>query len=187
MQRERNDDGDDGDKAFQALKTGKANCWQNIQTEFNPFFISLSLLSVFPISHAQVHTWGMRKADTLHEAAKYRETIELYSILEKNGELDTMTRYAFCKALALAGEIDSCFIYLNQNINDPIAVQTLTDEEFFSLKEDRRWKNYMYEALKNHIPSDDVDFSVVIFQAIAYKEKKSKSTFESKKNISIIK
>lgn len=121
---------------------------------------------------------SMLLADQLREEGKYKESIKEYLKLEQNNELSDGTKYNFCKVLALANKIDSCFLYLNNNIDFERSWQVLMDEEFISIKKDKRWKEYEKKVISRYLPCKNVNFSAEILQALTLskKNKDKKST-----------
>lgn len=117
----------------------------------------------------------MSEADQLREAGKYEESIPHYLKLKKNGSWDWGNIYNYSKSLALTNKIDSCYYYLNQNIDNRVSVQVLTDKEFIGIKEDKRWDVFEKEVIKRYLPSNDVNFSAQIYRIIALTENDDKN------------
>lgn len=107
----------------------------------------------------------------LRNEGKYDESINHYLKQKKKGYWDWGNKYNYAKVLAQAGKIDSCFFYLNENIDENISKQSLIDIEFIGIKEDKRWTIYEKKVINKHLPSNDVSSSAQIYRIIALSEK----------------
>ncbi|MTG99457.1 hypothetical protein GJV76_15260 [Myroides sp. BIT-d1] len=133
-------------------------------------YLSIIFVLFFSISFGQgILEPGVR----LRDEGKYEESISYYLNEKKEGYWDWGHKYNYAKVLALAGQVDSCFFYLEENINKRIAVQSLRDKEFIGIKEDKRWTTYEQSVINKHIPCKDVTFSAEIFRILALSDKES--------------
>ncbi|MDO5857763.1 hypothetical protein Q2490_10745 [Myroides odoratimimus] len=138
--------------------------------------LSIIFILLFSISFGQ----GIPEPGVnLRDNGEYNDAINYYLNLKKEGNWDWGYKYNYTKVLALAGKIDSCFYYLNENIEEKISKQSLTDVEFIEIKNDKRWAIYEENVIKKHLPSNDLTLSAQIYRIIALSEK-------DKSNINLI-
>ncbi|MHC5310365.1 hypothetical protein ACYSNM_09950 [Myroides sp. LJL116] len=127
-------------------------------------YLSIIFILLFSIS------FGQGKAESgvaLREQGEYDQAISYYLKQKENGFWDWGNKYNYAKVLALAQQVDSCFSYLDQNINEQISVQTLTDVEFIRIKEDKRWAVYEQSVINKHLACKEVRSSAQIYRMIA--------------------
>jgi outer membrane protein OmpA-like peptidoglycan-associated protein len=109
------------------------------------------LLPTLSFSQPNVITHHRLKGDSLREAGQLSKAILAYKTEFNNNPQHAINTYNLACALAIAGQTDSAFIYLNYYLRtetEVIDFNGLLDPDLFNLHEDPRWRPFEQGYLK---------------------------------------
>ncbi|HET6226879.1 MAG TPA: DUF6624 domain-containing protein [Bacteroidia bacterium] len=131
------------------------------------YFLAFFLVTAI-ISKAQVQ-FILSKGDSLREQGDLRGAIEAFKKEYQINPSNKTNLYNYACALALTGQNDSCFKYLNLSIRQKISVDPLVDRDFVPLKSDLRWKAFqdtlaLLVQKKSPIPIKDLEYAKKLWE-----------------------
>lgn len=128
--------------------------------------LTIIILAIAAIAKSQTSmiTIVRSPADSLREAGDLKGAIEEFRKIYGANPKNENNLYNFACALAITNQIDSCFKYLNIAIELDTSTSALTDPDFISIKDDKRWlelENRVVSMLniKFNNPYKDVDYA----------------------------
>jgi len=111
-----------------------------------PIGIALSFLFSIPAFCQQPFS---SKADSLREAGHIDLALAEYATYYRANPTDFENIRAYAETLALNGDLDSAFWYLDLIIGQDSSVSILIDPDFYTLIEDERWKKVQETLVRN--------------------------------------
>lgn len=125
------------------------------------YFLFLTLLAK---SQTPTFTIVMSPADSLREAGDLKGAIEEFRKIYISDPKNDNNIYNFACALAVTTQNDSCFKYLYKAIELDTSINVLTDPDFISVKDDKRWNEFEDKLIsmlkiKFNNPYKDIDYA----------------------------
>jgi hypothetical protein len=125
---------------------------------------SFLLLTFLAKSQTPTFTIVMSPADSLREAGDLKGAIEEFRKIYISDPKSDNNIYNFACALAVTRQNDSCFKYLYKAIELDTATNALTDPDFISVKDDKRWNEFEDKLIsmlniKFNYPYKNIDYA----------------------------
>lgn len=125
---------------------------------------SFLVMTCFAKAQAPTFTIVVSPADSLREAGDLNGAIEEFRKIYLSDSTNGGNIYNFACALALTNQKDSCFKYLYKSIEIDTTQFALTDPDFISIKDDKRWNEFEDKliallTIKFNEALDDIEYA----------------------------
>jgi hypothetical protein len=126
--------------------------------------LMLVAILVSQISFSQEFTIVVSPADSLRAAGDPNGAVSEFRKAYAKDPLNEINIYNYACTLAILGQKDSCFSYLYKSIALDTVTSALTDPDFISIKDDKRWSEFEDKlvaelSIKFHNPYKDLDYA----------------------------